>query len=124
MSGLRRIAIQWYRKAFGAEPGAYMPGPDGESTMHAAMRIGNSMVMLTDENPQWNMKSPETLGGSPQSLHVYGREGEAWSFLREVEFTSILNRCGLALAVLALYPALRWAGMASTRALGLAPGRQ
>jgi PhnB protein len=64
-------ALEFYQKAFGAEPGAQMTGPDGKSTMHAEMRIGNSTVMLTDENPQWQMKSPETLGGSPASLHVY-----------------------------------------------------
>ena len=64
-------ALEFYQKAFGAEAGARMPGPDGKSTMHAEMRIGNSTIMLTDENPQWQMKSPETLGGSPASLHVY-----------------------------------------------------
>ena len=64
-------ALEFYQKAFGAEPGVRMPGPDGKSTMHAEMRIGNSMVMLTDENPQWEMKSPHTLGGSPSSLHIY-----------------------------------------------------
>jgi len=64
-------ALEFYQKAFGAEAGAHMTGPDGKSTMHAEMRIGNSTVMLTDENPQWQMKSPETLGGSPASLHVY-----------------------------------------------------
>ena len=64
-------ALEFYQKAFGAEAGARMPGPDDKSTMHAEMRIGNSTIMLTDENPQWQMKSPETLGGSPASLHVY-----------------------------------------------------
>jgi len=64
-------ALEFYQKAFGAEAGARMAGPDGKSTMHAEMRIGNSTVMLTDENPQWEMKSPETLGGSPVSLHLY-----------------------------------------------------
>jgi uncharacterized glyoxalase superfamily protein PhnB len=39
--------------------------------MHAEMRIGNSMVMLSQENPQWQMKSAETIGGSPVSLHLY-----------------------------------------------------
>lgn len=64
-------ALDFYQKAFGAEAGSRMPGPDGESTMHAEMRIGNSMVMLTDENPAWEMKAPSTLGGSPASLHLY-----------------------------------------------------
>lgn len=70
-------ALPFYAEAFGAEPGMRMPGPDGESTMHAEMRIGNSMVMLTDENPEWNMKGPKALGGSPQSLHVYVEDADA-----------------------------------------------
>jgi PhnB protein len=64
-------ALEFYQKAFGAEPGGRMTGPDGASTMHAQMRIGNSTVMLTDENPKWEMKSAPTLGGSPVSLHIY-----------------------------------------------------
>ena len=64
-------ALEFYQKALGAEAGIRMPTPDGQGTMHAEMRIGNSTVLLTDENPQWEMKSPETLGGSAQSLHIY-----------------------------------------------------
>lgn len=64
-------AMKFYGKAFGAEPGDVMRMPDGETIMHAELRIGNSTVMLTAENPQWEMKSAETLGGSPVSLHVY-----------------------------------------------------
>ena len=66
-----RQAIDFYGKAFGAEPGVVMTGPDGESIMHAEVVIGNSTVMLTAENPQWEMKSAETLGGSPVSMHLY-----------------------------------------------------
>jgi uncharacterized glyoxalase superfamily protein PhnB len=64
-------AIEFYGKAFGAEPGAVMRTPDGQGIMHAEVRIGNSSVMLTGENPQWNARSAETLGGSPVSLHIY-----------------------------------------------------
>jgi len=70
-------AIEFYQKAFGAEPGPRMPGPDGSSTMHAEIHIGNSAVMLTDENPQWGMKSPATLGGSPCTLHLYVEDVDA-----------------------------------------------
>ena len=69
-------AMKFYQKAFGAEPGMRMPGPDGNSTMHAEMRIGNSTVMLTDENPEWDLKSVQTLGGSPCSLHLYVENGD------------------------------------------------
>ena len=64
-------ALEFYQKAFGAEAGLRMPGPDGNSTIHAEMRIGDSTVLLGDENPQWGMKAPQTLGGSPSSLHLY-----------------------------------------------------
>ncbi len=64
-------AIAFYQKAFGAESGVHMPGPGGQGTLHAEIRIGNSTVMLTDENPQWEMKSPSTLGGTPAGLHLY-----------------------------------------------------
>ena len=57
-------ALEFYTKAFGARAGTRMPGPTPRSTMHAEMRIGNSTVMLSDENPRWDAKSPETLGGS------------------------------------------------------------
>lgn len=77
-------ALEFYQKAFGAEPGMRMPGPDGKSTMHAEMRIGDSTVMLTDENPQWQMKSPQTLGGSPSSLHIYVHDVDKY-FNRAVE---------------------------------------
>jgi len=77
-------ALAFYEKAFGAETCSRMPGPDGKSTMHAQMRIGDSMVMLTDENPQWQMKAPKTLGGSPASLHLYVENVDA-VFERAVE---------------------------------------
>ncbi len=77
-------ALKFYQKAFGAEAGVQMKGPDGESTMHAEMKIGNSMVMLTDENPQWEMKSPETLGGIASSLHLYVDDADK-AFSRAIE---------------------------------------
>jgi uncharacterized glyoxalase superfamily protein PhnB len=64
-------ALAFYNKSFGAETVMRMPGPDGKSTMHAEMRIGNSMVMLSEENPAWGTKSPQTLGGTPVSMHIY-----------------------------------------------------
>lgn len=63
-------AIDFYKKAFGAEEIMRMPGPGG-TVMHAEIKIGDSIVMLADENPQWDSKSPLTLNGTPVSLHVY-----------------------------------------------------
>ncbi len=70
-------ALEFYRKAFGAEVVMRMPGPNGQSTAHAEMRIGNSTVMLADENPHWGLKSPKSLGGSPVSLHLYVTDADA-----------------------------------------------
>ncbi len=70
-------AIAFYKKALGAEEVTVMPGPDGKSVMHAEIRIGDSMIYLTGENPQWDAKSAKTLGGSPISLHLYVQDADA-----------------------------------------------
>ena len=62
-------AIDWYKKALGAEEVARAVGPDGK-IMHAEIRIGNSLIMLNDEMGQHG-KSPKAIGGSPASLWVY-----------------------------------------------------
>ena len=70
-------ALEFYGRAFAAETVMRMPGPNGQGTMHAEMRIGNSMVLLTDENPMWELKSPASLGATPVSLHVYVEDADA-----------------------------------------------
>jgi PhnB protein len=47
-----------------------MSGPNGR-VMHAELEIGDSIIMLADENPHSGALSPQTLGGSSNSLHVY-----------------------------------------------------
>ena len=64
-------AIDFYKKAFGAQELARMPGPDGKGIMHAEVKIGDSIVMLGEECPQGTTKSPQQLNGSPVVLHVY-----------------------------------------------------
>jgi PhnB protein len=63
-------AIDFYRTALGAVERVRMPGPDGKIG-HAELQIGDSIIMLADENLQMQAKSPETLGGSTNSLHLY-----------------------------------------------------
>lgn len=70
-------AIELYQKAFGAQEKYRMPGPDGKSVMHAEVQIGDSTVMLSDENPEWGSKSPETLGGTPVALLIYTEDADA-----------------------------------------------
>lgn len=62
-------AIEFYKKAFGAEEMVRLPGPDGK-LMHAAVLINGSMVMLVDENPQYGLLGPKSLGGSPVTIHL------------------------------------------------------
>lgn len=64
-------AIEFYKKAFGAEEIMRVPGPDGKSIMHAEIRVGTSRIMLGDEAPAMGCLAPVTLGGPGGSLYVY-----------------------------------------------------
>jgi uncharacterized glyoxalase superfamily protein PhnB len=72
-----RKAIDFYKRAFGAQENYVMPGPDGKGVMHAEMRIGNSIIMLGEEHPQEPCQSAETLGGSPVSFYLYLEDVDA-----------------------------------------------
>jgi PhnB protein len=61
-------AIDWYKKAFGAEEGSRAAGPDGK-IWHAELRIGNSRIMLHDA--MMGEKGPKERGGSPAGLWIY-----------------------------------------------------
>ena len=63
-------AIDFYKNVFGATEIMRMPGSNGK-IMHAEVRIGDSIVMLADENPQTGVMSPQTVGGYSVGLHVY-----------------------------------------------------
>jgi PhnB protein len=63
-------ALEFYPRAFGAEETLRMPGPGGK-IMHAELRFGDSVFMLSEEFPEMGNKSPETLGGTSSSLYVY-----------------------------------------------------
>lgn len=64
-------ALEFYKRAFGAEVGnvAYMPNG---KVMHAALKIGDSQLMLNDEMPEYGVLSPLSAGGSsPVTIHIY-----------------------------------------------------
>jgi PhnB protein len=61
-------AIDWYKKALGAEEVSRASGPDGK-IMHAELKIGNSRIMLHDA--MMGSRGPKALGGSPASLWLY-----------------------------------------------------
>ena len=70
-------AIEFYKKAFGAIEVARLPGPDGR-LMHAQLRIGDSAVMLVDQNPEWGMLGPKALKGTPVTIHLYVADADAF----------------------------------------------
>src|SRR5436309_3072454 len=61
-------AIEWYKKALGAQETSRAVGPDGK-IMHAELKIGDSKIMLNDA--MMGGKGPKAMGGSPISLWVY-----------------------------------------------------
>ena len=67
-------AIEFYKKAFGAQELMRMPGPDGK-IMHAEIKIGNAHVMMNDEI--MGSKSAQTLGGSPVTFYLYVDDADA-----------------------------------------------
>ncbi len=70
-------AIEFYKKAFGAEEIMRLAGTNGK-LMHAAIKIGNAQVMLVDEAPEWGALSPIALGGSPVTIHLYVSDVDAF----------------------------------------------
>lgn len=67
-------AIDWYKKALGAEEKSRAVGPDGK-IMHAEVQIGNSRFMLNDA--MGGGKSAKALGGTPISMWVYVADADA-----------------------------------------------
>src|SRR5919108_1049472 len=67
-------ALEFYARAFGARETARLSTPDGKM-MHAQFRIGDSLVMLSDEFPGMSTsKAPTTLGGTTGSLFLYVKD--------------------------------------------------
>jgi PhnB protein len=64
-------AIEFYKKAFGAEEITRVPGPDGKSLIHAELKIGDSRLLLVDEFPQMGCLGPQDIGGTPVTIHVF-----------------------------------------------------
>ncbi len=69
-------AIEFYKQAFNAVELSRLPGPDGK-IMHASLRIGDSVVMLSEEAPKWCSLGPKALKGSPVTIHMYTDDVDA-----------------------------------------------
>ncbi len=76
-------AIEFYKKAFGAEERMRMPMPGSTKVLHAEIRIGDSVLMLADEMPQMPCRSAQALGGSPVAFYVYVKDVDS-AFQRAV----------------------------------------
>ena len=70
-------AIDFYKKAFGAEEIMRVPGPGGRGVMHAEIRIGDSVIMLNDEFPGPCAKAPTSLNGTTLAIHLYVSDADA-----------------------------------------------
>jgi len=76
-------AIEFYKRAFGAEETVRMNGPDG-SVGHAELQIGDSKVMLSDPFPQSSVQPPTTVGATTASVFLYVDDVDA-AFQRAVD---------------------------------------
>jgi PhnB protein len=68
-------AIEFYKKAFNAVEIEKVAGANGK-LVHATIRIGESVVMLVDEFPEWGALGPKSLKGSPVTIHLYVEDAD------------------------------------------------
>ena len=77
-----RAALDFYARAFGASE--IMRMEMGDKIGHAEIRIGDSVIMLSDEWPDMDKLSPRNRGGSTAGLMVYLPDVDA-AFARAIE---------------------------------------
>jgi PhnB protein len=64
-------AIDFYKSAFGDKETCRHHGPDGKSIMNAELKIGDSIILLSDEFPHGGCRLPKSIGGTAVMLHIY-----------------------------------------------------
>ena len=69
-------AIEFYAKAFGATESMRLAEPGGRIG-HAEIKVGDALIMLSDEYPEMGVRSPQSLGGTPVTIHFYVRDVDA-----------------------------------------------
>ncbi len=69
-------ALDFYKQVFGAQELMRMDSPDGKLA-HAELRIGDSVIMMADEFPEFGNRAPQSIGGSPVVLHIYVEDVDA-----------------------------------------------
>jgi PhnB protein len=70
-------ALDFYKRAFGASETFRMADGSGKIG-HAEIRIGDSAIMLSDEFPEMDARSPQSIGGSPVAIHLYVEDVDAF----------------------------------------------
>ena len=95
-------AIAFYKKVFGAKEVMRMEHSGGKIG-HAELKIGDARIMLADECPEMHARSPQTIGGTPVSIHLYIKDVDSVvkravaagaKLLRTVEDMFYGDRCG------------------------------
>lgn len=69
-------AIGFYTEVFGAKERGRMPAP-GDKVGHAELQLGDSVIMLSDELPEMDQRSPKSVGGTPVTISVYVEDVDA-----------------------------------------------
>jgi PhnB protein len=70
-------AIRFYQQAVGAAEVMRFPGPTGKGILHAVIKIGDSLIYLSDEFRDMGSRSPKTLGGTTAGIHLYVEDADA-----------------------------------------------
>ncbi len=84
-------AIEFYAYAFAAEERCRVYAADGISVAHAELKIGNSLVIVSDEAPAQGIYAPSSLGASPVAVHLYFADVDAvWERAVEAGATIIV----------------------------------
>src|SRR5262245_11630572 len=83
-------ALDFYKKAFGAEETMRFPMPDG-TIGHAEIRIEGAPIFLADESPESGMLSPHQLGGTTVSVSVYVSDVDAFARIAEAAGAKVLR---------------------------------
>ena len=71
-----RSAIEYYKRAFGAQEVVHMDGPGGK-VAHSELVVGDSRVMLSDPFPHGSTRPPKDLGGTSMSVMMYVEDVDA-----------------------------------------------
>ena len=83
-------ALEFYERGFGATTRYKLTMPDGRLG-HAEIVLGDSIIMLSDEFPEFGGKAPQALGGTPVSIHLYVEDVDAF-FKRALAAGAVARR--------------------------------